>query len=516
MFLYQGDEIGLLDGPDGDPPDDRFGRDRHRHPMQWDAGPQGGFTTGAPWLPPVDPAVRNVAGQRADPASLWSLHHDLIALRRELGGGLELVAAAEEGGLLAYRRGDVLVALNLGAATLPLPAGEPLLRTPSRGRARAGRRRDRARGLSTLSGMPWDTGMPRLDAETDFQRARRRQVLYLPRPAAARRAGRHQRDPAVRRGGARSRPHRRARDRPRDDPACEHRWERRSHARLRPPLPADLEPPARALAGHQPGPAARARRAPISVYRIGDLHFVRDGHHRVSVALSLHHSAIEASVTVVETLLSADGISRRGDLVVKDYERLFRQRVPLPAEMAARIRVADPWDYAQLSESVEAWSFGSCRATAASSTAATQRGAGSRRSTCPSSGCPRRRPRRDGGDLRVACDRYRLIRTHEWSDEIVARLRPGRRQARLGRRGGRRLLLRAVKRQVRAALRVEDVQLLQVDPDLELLVLRRLAGRVEPRRHLHALLAAAQVTVPASAASSSRCSAVARSLWTVK
>jgi hypothetical protein len=25
--------------------------------------------------------------------------------------------------------------------------------------------------------------------------------------------------------------------------------------------------------------------------------------------------------------------------------------------------------------------------------------------------------------LRVACDRYRLIRAHEWSDEIIARLR---------------------------------------------------------------------------------------------
>ena len=32
--------------------------------------------------------------------------------------------------------------------------------------------------------------------------------------------------------------------------------------------------------------------------------------------------------------------------------------------------------------------------------------------------------------LRVACDRYRLIRAHEWSDEIVARLR--RRRAPLG------------------------------------------------------------------------------------
>ena len=260
VFLYQGDEIGLLDGPDGDPPDDRFGRDRHRHPMQWDAGPQGGFTTGAPWLPPIDPAVRNVAGQRADPASLWSLHHDLIALRRELGGGLELVAA-EEGGLLAYRRGDVLVALNLGAATLPLPAGEPLLAHPSRHVTAAGRRR---RSCARPE-YPFRHAVGHGNAPP-----RRRDRLpagpapsgaLCPRPAAARRAGRHQRDPAVRRGGARSRPHRRARDRPRDDPACEHRRERRSHARLRPPVPADLEPPARALAGHQPGPAARARHA---------------------------------------------------------------------------------------------------------------------------------------------------------------------------------------------------------------------------------------------------------------
>jgi alpha-glucosidase len=136
VFLYQGDEIGLLDGPDGDPPDDRFGRDRHRHPMQWDAGPQGGFTTGTPWLSPVDPAVRNVAGQRAEPASLWSLHRDLMGLRRELRGDLEPVAA-DPGGLLAYRRGDVLIRLNLGSAPIDISrgcqlgdVGDVLLATP--------------------------------------------------------------------------------------------------------------------------------------------------------------------------------------------------------------------------------------------------------------------------------------------------------------------------------------------------------------------------------------------------
>lgn len=35
---------------------------------------------------------------------------------------------------------------------------------------------------------------------------------------------------------------------------------------------------------------------PISVYRVGDRHFVRDGHHRVSVARSLGHGRIDAVV----------------------------------------------------------------------------------------------------------------------------------------------------------------------------------------------------------------------------
>ena len=35
---------------------------------------------------------------------------------------------------------------------------------------------------------------------------------------------------------------------------------------------------------------------PISVYRVGDRHYVRDGHHRVSVARALGESTIEAEV----------------------------------------------------------------------------------------------------------------------------------------------------------------------------------------------------------------------------
>ena len=54
---------------------------------------------------------------------------------------------------------------------------------------------------------------------------------------------------------------------------------------------------------------------PINVYRVGDLHFVKDGHHRVSV--STGQKTIEAYVTEVLTRMPATGISRRGGLLLK-------------------------------------------------------------------------------------------------------------------------------------------------------------------------------------------------------
>lgn len=40
---------------------------------------------------------------------------------------------------------------------------------------------------------------------------------------------------------------------------------------------------------------------PIDVYRVGTVHFVQDGHHRVSVARQLGHEVIEARVTEIRT-----------------------------------------------------------------------------------------------------------------------------------------------------------------------------------------------------------------------
>jgi alpha-glucosidase len=124
-FLYQGDEIGLADGPRGERTYDRAGRDRFRHPMQWDGSPTGGFTTGEPWLPAVDPERTNVDAQRDDPDSMLSLVRDLLATRRLLGDGIELLDAAR--GVLAYRRGEHAIALNTTAEERPAPAGGELV-----------------------------------------------------------------------------------------------------------------------------------------------------------------------------------------------------------------------------------------------------------------------------------------------------------------------------------------------------------------------------------------------------
>jgi oligo-1,6-glucosidase len=60
-------------------------RDNARTPVQWDATPTAGFTTGAPWLP-VNPDSRewNAAAQREDPHSVLAHYRRLIALRHEL------------------------------------------------------------------------------------------------------------------------------------------------------------------------------------------------------------------------------------------------------------------------------------------------------------------------------------------------------------------------------------------------------------------------------------------------
>jgi hypothetical protein len=167
---------------------------------------------------------------------------------------------------------------------------------------------------------------------------------------------------------------------------------------------------------------------PIDVYRVGDVYFVRDGHHRVSIALASGQTTIDAYVTEVRTTLPAKDIRTRRDLLFKSYERMFISRVPLPPSARAKITVSDPWSYAELGENVEAWGF---------------RYIQHERRFCDRAEIAKRwfaeeytpvvKMLRDADLLgsgteaeaymRVAAERYRLILTHEWSDDVIQRLR---------------------------------------------------------------------------------------------
>ena len=52
--------------------------------MQWDDSPQGGFTTGTPWIP-VNPNYReiNAKAETADPGSVFHYYRKLITLRKQ-------------------------------------------------------------------------------------------------------------------------------------------------------------------------------------------------------------------------------------------------------------------------------------------------------------------------------------------------------------------------------------------------------------------------------------------------
>jgi hypothetical protein len=167
---------------------------------------------------------------------------------------------------------------------------------------------------------------------------------------------------------------------------------------------------------------------PIEVYRVGDLHFVQDGHHRVSIAMAEGAKTIDAYVTEVYTQVPASGIKGRRDLLFKAYERIFRARVPLSAPAMAKITVTDPWSYAELGEAVEAWGYRRMQDTGQFSdrveTARHWYGEEYQPVVRMLRAADLIGARTEAeAYLLVAAERYRLILAHEWSDEIVERLR---------------------------------------------------------------------------------------------
>jgi hypothetical protein len=167
---------------------------------------------------------------------------------------------------------------------------------------------------------------------------------------------------------------------------------------------------------------------PISLYKVGDLYFVRDGHHRVSVAKSLGRQDIDAYVTEVQTRVRLGRDLRVGDLPLKGHERLFRERVPLGREERSRIQVSDTWDYGVLAEAVEAWGFRAMQ----------DRGSYMERrevahvwftseylpvvEMLKAGDLIERGETETDAYMRISAMRYRVLRTHEWSDDVIEEL----------------------------------------------------------------------------------------------
>jgi hypothetical protein len=170
---------------------------------------------------------------------------------------------------------------------------------------------------------------------------------------------------------------------------------------------------------------------PVDLLKVGEIYFVRDGHNRVSVARALGREDIDAYVTDVVSSVDADRAIKLTDLPLKSHERVFFERVPLPDDARREISFSDPWNYTVLAESVEAWGF---RAMQEDSESLDRREAA--RLWLEHEYRPVVAMLREAGliqkstdaeaYLRIAAERYRLLRTHAWNDEVLRRVVEGR------------------------------------------------------------------------------------------
>lgn len=112
----------------------RYSRDHARLPYPWSDAPQGGFTTGTPWLM-VNPAypVLNLAAEKQDENSVWHFYRKLIQLRKNpeyhetvVYGAFEAYLEDQHNLMAYFRKGDktLLVAGNYQPQpqTMKLPA----------------------------------------------------------------------------------------------------------------------------------------------------------------------------------------------------------------------------------------------------------------------------------------------------------------------------------------------------------------------------------------------------------
>ncbi len=92
---------------------------------------------------------------------------------------------------------------------------------------------------------------------------------------------------------------------------------------------------------------------PIDVYKIGDVYFVRDGHHRVSVLKELGATTVEATVTELETPIPLSPTADEADLELKEEYAQFLAETGLAEQVPEQqIEFSLPGQYRKLLEHI--------------------------------------------------------------------------------------------------------------------------------------------------------------------
>ena len=97
---------------------------------------------------------------------------------------------------------------------------------------------------------------------------------------------------------------------------------------------------------------------PISLYKIGDVYFVQDGNHRVSVARQRGVEMIDAEVIELRSRVPLDSALTARDLLHKLEHRNLLERLPFDRVLPEiEVRFSDVSDYRKLATYVEAHGF---------------------------------------------------------------------------------------------------------------------------------------------------------------
>ena len=116
--------------------------------------------------------------------------------------------------------------------------------------------------------------------------------------------------------------------------ALQRRWEQLARA-----MKAGAEPP------------------PVQLVQLGELYFVTDGHHRVSVARHLGRLVVTARVHRICTVAYAMCCLRAAHLASKAAERRFLERVPVTDRVRRQLWLDDPAQWPRLADAAEAWAL---------------------------------------------------------------------------------------------------------------------------------------------------------------